>query len=398
MSRGPVHRPALSADAEHNRRRLQQLLDATPGGTLHLPAGVHPLRGGLTVPGGWTLLGPPGGAGGPTAWLTVEPDRGAPDTPGGGNPADTPDDGGLAGAPGAGGGSDPVGASGPSGGEQPLLWVVGSGVCISDLGLRPAPSAPGEHSGDLGTAVTVGRYLYPAEPEWIDNVEIRRVQVRRRPGDRAANCVAVMGAVRDLTVHDVAIEGGCTGLAVHWGAVGTGVEDIRGPSYHPHRLRISQLRVRDAMEGFYLSSVHDVTVADVCLSDVDIGFRLLPGDNTDRFHRAGGAVVGRRIEVRRVCVRWRGDKYGVRIAGWGRSEIDGTVSVLEYRDVAVRDCVIRRSAPTSATPARSWGPVVVESADTVTLHNVRVESGAVPAVGCCLLGAGTRGAPEPVTA
>jgi hypothetical protein len=69
----------------------------------------------------------------------------------------------------------------------------------------------------------------------------------------------------------------------------------------------------------------------------------------------------------------------VRIAGWGRSEVDGAVSVLRYSDAVVRDCVLRRTG--GETP--SWAPVVLERADGVALHNVRVETG-TPA-DCCPL-------------
>jgi hypothetical protein len=247
-------------------------------------------------------------------------------------------------------------------------------VRISDLGLRPPPADPGEHGGDLGTAITVGRYLYAGPPEWIADVEIARVHVER-PGERAANSIALMGAVRDVTLDGVTVRGGHTGVAVHWGAVGADVATVVGPTYHPHKLTIADLRVRDAVEGFYLSSVHDVRVAGACLRDVEMGFRLLPGDNTDRFAPPG---VGERIEVAGVCVRWTGDKYGVRVAGWGRSEVDGVVSVLRYTDTVIRDCVI------AGRGDASWSPVLMDRADGVELRDIRVQSATD---GCCPLGA-----------
>jgi hypothetical protein len=264
-------------------------------------------------------------------------------------------------------------------GGHPVLHVVGSDVRISDLGLRPPAADPGEHGGDRGTAITVGEYLYPSSPEWIDGVEIRRVHVER-PGDRAANSIALMGAVRNITLHDVTVQGGYTGVAVHWGAVGADVATVVGPTYHPHHLSIVDLRVRDAVEGFYLSSVHDVRVTGACLRDVEMGFRLLPGDNTDRFAPPG---IGERIEIAGVCVRWTGDNYGIRVAGWGRSEVDGVVSVLRYTDTVIRDCVI------AGRGTGSWSPVLIERADGVELRDIQVRSAAD---GCCPLGLSTSSA------
>jgi hypothetical protein len=70
--------------------------------------------------------------------------------------------------------------------------------------------------------------------------------------------------------------------------------------------------------------VHDVRVVGGCLRDVGMGFRLLPGDNTDRF--VADPRIGSHIEIADGCVRWTGENYGARIAGWGRSEVDGLVS------------------------------------------------------------------------
>jgi hypothetical protein len=337
-----IHRPALTADAARNHRVLQQTLDTVPAGRLEVPPGAHVVADGLRVPGGWTIRGSEAAAangGRPGSWLVS------------------------------------AGATG-----HPVLHVVGSGVSISDLGLRPPPADPGEHGGDRGTALTVGEYLYARPPQWITGVDVRRVRVER-PHDRHANSIAVMGAVRDVTVHDVTVVGGYTGVAVHWGAVGADVASIAGPTFHPHRLTVTDLRVRDAVEGFYLSSVHDVQVAGCCLRDVEMGFRLLAGDNTDRF--AGSAPVGSDIEVADACVTWTGPRYGVRVAGWGRSEVDGAVTVLPYRNTVVRDCRL-----TGAGGDGSWSPVLVERAAGVALRDIRLDTGAaVPGAACCALGA-----------
>ncbi|MEV6600212.1 hypothetical protein AB0M36_25695 [Actinoplanes sp. NPDC051346] len=322
-----IHRPALGADPGHNHRLLQETLDAMPAGKLELPPGTYPIDDGLRVPGGWTIRGGEvaGANGGrPATWL------------------------------------ESTGSTG-----HPVLHVRGSDVSVSDLGLRPPPADPGEHGGDRGTAITIGDYLYPATPEWISRVDIRRVHVERST-EKHANCVALMGAVRDITLHDLTIRGGYTGVAVHWGAVGADVSTIAGPTYHPHRLTITDLRVSDAVEGFYLSSVHDVRVAGACLRDVEMGFRLLPGDNTDRF--VASDVVGSAIDISDVCVRWHGPRYALRIAGWGRSEIDGEVSELRYRDTVIRGCRLRGSG------SGSWAPIAVERAEGVQLRDVLVES------------------------
>ncbi|GIJ11504.1 glycoside hydrolase family 55 protein [Micromonospora andamanensis] len=328
------HDLTLTDDPTANRQALEQLLTTATGGTLRLPAGTFTLDRGVVLGSGWTLRGAAHGDGPVTTWLT---------------------------------------SSSPDG--EPVVHVLGSRVTIQDIGFLPPPCAPGEHGGDRGTAITIGNYLYPAETEWIEDVQIRRVEVERRD-ERAANCVAVMGAVRDITISDVSIVGGCTGVAVHWGAVGDGVDSIVGPSYHPHHLSIRDLRVSDAFEGFYLSSVHDVVVDRVHLSDVEIGFRLLPGDNTDRFHSGGDNPVGARIRVSGAHVGWNGPLYAVRIAGWGRSEIDQTVRVLEYRDVVVRDCTfvpLPLARAGTGDPQRSRSPIVVEQASGVILEAIRVD-------------------------
>nr|WP_240955732.1 hypothetical protein [Micromonospora sp. HNM0581] len=324
----------LTDDPAANRRALEQLLVSRTGGTLRLPAGTFPLDRGVTLGPGWTLTGAAHGDGPVTTWLTSSSSAG-----------------------------------------EPIVHVLGSQVTVQDIGFLPPPCAPGEHGGDRGTAVTVGSYLYPAETEWIEDIQIRRVQIERR-ADRAANCVAVMGAVRDVTISDVAIVGGCTGIAVHWGAVGDGVDSIVGPSYHPHHLDIHDLRVSDAFEGFYLSSVHDVSVDRVHLTEVEIGFRLLPGDNTDRFHSSGDNPVGARIRITDAHVAWNGPLYGVRIAGWGRSEIDHSVRVLEYRDVVVRDCTLvplPLATTRTGDPLRPRSPIVVEQAAGVLLDAICVD-------------------------
>jgi len=337
-----IHRPLLTADPAGNHRVLQGVLDAPTPGKLELPPGEHALADGLRVPNGWTIRGASVvGANGspPASWLT---------------------------------------STGTSTAGHPLLHVLGSNVAISDLGLKPPPADTGEHGGYRCTAITIGEYLYPASPEWIEQVDVRRVHISR-PDNRHANCIAIMGAVRDISLHDLTIRGGYTGVAVHWGAVGADVSSIVGPTFHPHHLSITDLRVRDAIEGFYLSSVHDVRVHGCCLRDVEMGFRLLPGDNTDRFVPAS-ADVGARIEIADACVRWAGPNYGIRVAGWGRSEVDGLVSVLAYTDTVIRDCHL-----VGAGTGKTWSPVLVEQASGVELRELRFET-TRPGT-CCPLGA-----------
>jgi hypothetical protein len=345
-----THRPELTADAARNRGVLQETLDSAPSGVLEVPRGEWTLADGLRVPGGWTIRGAE----------KVDPAAEAP--------------------------ASTLVSAGRTG--HPVLHVLGSDVAISDLGLKPPPADPGEHGGDRGTAITIGDYLYASMPDWIQRVDVRRVWVAR-PGERHANCIALMGAVRDITVHDVLVRGGYTAVAVHWGAVGADVSSIVGPTFHPHQLDLGNLRVRDAVEGFYLSSVHDVRVTGACLRDVEMGFRLLPGDNTNRFVPSaydGGtgsaslAVdIGSRIEIADCCVAWNGPRYGVRVAGWGRSEVDGVVSVLTYRDALIRDCTISGSGTGDA-----WSPLVVEQAAGVEFR--AVVTGSRHDGKCCALG------------
>jgi hypothetical protein len=331
-----THRPLLGTDPVANHRVLQELLDTRPPGKVELPAGRHQLGDGLRVPAGWTICGSSAG----DCHLVAA-----------------------------------------YAGGHPVLHVLGSDATISDVALVPGPADPGEHGGDRGTGLTIGEYLYSATPSWISGVTVRDVLVDH--GDRrTANGVAVMGAVRDVSLQRITVRGGYTGLAVHWGAAGADVASISGPTCHPHHLTVDNLRVRNAIEGFYLSSVHDVRVRGACLRDVEMGFRLLPGDNTDRFAPVAvapapavvpaaftpGAEVGARIEISDVCVRWAGPRYAVRVAGWGRSEVDGLVSVLAYRDTAITRCRLIGAG------TGEWSPVLMERADGVELRDILLAS------------------------
>ncbi|GAA4209418.1 hypothetical protein [Actinocatenispora rupis] len=321
--------PELTDDAEANRALVQELLDRPDAAPVTLPAGRFPVGGGLRLADGRHLTGARDGD-----TVLIQPDATA----------------------------------------APLLWVLGSGVRVADLALELPVADPGKHDGDRWTAVTVGRYFYPERPEWATDVELRNLTVRRA-GRCTANSVAVLGAVRDLTVADVRVSGGGTGVAVHWGAVGTSVSELTGPSYHPHRLRITGLRVTDAFEGFYLSSVHDVAVRDVRCTGVEIGFRLLPGDNADRFHPVSGASpVSSAITVSGCTVGWCGP-YAMRLAGWGRSEVDGRTSHLAYRDVTVTDCALTTEPALPDAPDRTRAAVVLERADGIVLSAVRLADG-----------------------
>ncbi len=316
-----VH-PRLSGDAMGNRETLARLLEWPGPVHVEVPAGTWPIAGGLVLGTGHTLAGTEPG----TTLVRTKLD------------------------------------------PAPFLHLTGSGSAVADLSLDLPATNSGAHNGDERTAITIGRYLYPEPAAWLDGVRVERVRVRRR-GRCAANSIAVMGAVRQVELTDLDITGGGTGIAVHWGAVGTSVSDIGGPSYHPNALRITRLRVSGAFEGFYLSSVHDVEVSDVRCDDVEIGFRLLPGDNGDRFHGTPGASeVSTRIAVTGCQIGWRG-LYGMRIAGWGRSEVDRAMTRLRYRDVSVTGC--RLVAGTSLEPHLTGrASVVLEDAEGVTLVDI----------------------------
>ncbi len=326
-----VHRPALSAvDADANRAELARLLASGTRGVIELPAGRLPVAGGLVIGAGWTL-------------------RGA-----------------------AGGGTTLVQAAGSA---DPMLHVIGSGVRLHDLRLELPASSPGPHDGAHWTAITVGRYFYPAPAEWIGDIRLDDLAVTRA-GRCAANTVTVIGAVRDLAVRDLDVRGGGTGLMVHWGGVGNGVTQITGPTYHPHRITVERLTVRSAFEAFCLSAVHDVTVRDCSCDDVEIGFRLLAGDNTDRYHHLGAdSEINRRITVDGCRIGWCGDLYAIRVAGWGRSEVDGRVRLRAFDDVRLTDCEIEPAPVVRTRPRRHEVlrvPVVLERAGVVDVSTVRV--------------------------
>lgn len=325
--------PSLDGTPGENAAELRRLL-TRPAGRLQLPEGRHVVAGGLVLTDGWTLAGVPGdGPDGVPRTTLVQA-----------TPA-----------------------------EHPFVHVLGSGVHVEDVILRVPASHPGMHDGDRWTALTVGRYLYAAEATWLEDVTLHRMHVVR-VGRCPANGVAVMGAVRDLDLAHVCVQGGGTGVAVHWGAVGRDVTTVSGPSYHPHRVRLRGLVVSGAYEAFYLSSVHDVSVTGVRANDVAIGFRLLPGDNTDRFHvDAGTSPVSRGIEVRDCELGWTGGLYALRVAGWGRSEIDNQVTRLDYRDLTLDDIRIRpqpvRDRNGHADPRVA---VVVENAGPVRFGRIRL--------------------------
>jgi hypothetical protein len=318
--------PALGANADANGALLRQLLASTVPGRLVLPAGDYPLSGGLVVNDGWTLRG-----------------------------ADTT--------------LRRVDAT-----ADPVIHVQGSGVTISDLTIELPDAEPGPHDGARWTAVTIGDYFYAAAPRWIHDIVVERLLLRR-PGRCTANMVTLIGAARDVRLSDLEVEGGGTAFVAHWGAVGTGVEEITGCSLHPHHFLVERLLVRNAFEAFCLSSVHDAAVRDVSCDGVEIGWRLLPGDNTDRYRELGqGSGINERIVIDGCDIGWCGDLYAIRVAGWGRSEVDGQVTVRGYSELDVRDVVIRPQPVCVAgrRPRAGRRPVVVEKAGTVDLGSVKV--------------------------
>jgi hypothetical protein len=335
LSHGPAPeplppRPAIYApelDAEDpltNHAVLSGLLGGRTGGRIRLPAGRFPVSG-LVIGPGWTIEG------------------------------------------------DDTTLVQPTATSEPMLHVVGSDVTLRGLRLELPPSSPGPHDGAHWTAITVGRYLYAEEPGWLTGVRLEDLTVNR-DGRCAANSVTVIGAVSDLRVRRLSVTGGGTGLMVHWGGVGTSVSAISGPTYHPHDLAVDGLIVRSAFEGFCLSSVHDVVVREVRCEGVEIGFRLLAGDNADRYHPLGpDSEINRRITVAGCEIGWSGDLYAIRVAGWGRSEVDGLISRRGFEDLQLVDCrIIPLPVDSGGLPTRSAArrPVVLEDAGDVDVSGI----------------------------
>lgn len=292
---GKDTRPSFGADPASNRELLRALV-SDRSRAVTLPAGVIPLSAGIDIPAGTTLQGQVDGAGRPATVLTVLAD-----------------------------------------GPDPLLNVLGSDVRISDLRLELPLSDPGPHDGHRHTAITIGDYLYGGPPYPVRNITLVNVAVHRS-APCAATSVCVIGDVADVAIDQLHVWGGGTGLGVHWGAQGESVSSVRPPTVHPHRIRVDDLHVRYAFEGWYLSSVHDVAIRNSSAEHVEIGFRLLPGDNGARFADPRDSAVGSAILVQNCSIAWHGPLYGVRVAGWGRSEVDQAVTRLAYRDVVVRSC------------------------------------------------------------
>jgi hypothetical protein len=323
-----AYRPQLGDDGDKNGAVLRELLcDAEPGHVV-LPGGRYPITGGLVLGDSWSLSGA-----GTTLWRKEAE-------------------------------------------QDPLIQVLGSDVAVSDLSLELPDASPGPHDGAEWTAITIGRYFYTERPDWIERITVERVVIRRA-GRCAANTVTLIGAVRDARFTDLEVHGGGTALMAHWGAVGAGVTAISGHSLHPHHFRVDGLRVYDAFEGFCLSSVHDVDVRDVRCEGVEIGFRLLAGDNTDRYHEHGAdSGINQRLRIEGCDIGWCGDLYAIRVAGWGRSEVDGAVTTRGYVDLGLREITIR-PLPVFVPdrPARSGRrPIVVEDADPIDLDDIRVLS------------------------
>lgn len=320
------YRPQLDDDGDKNGALLRGLLSGSEPGRVVLPAGSYPITGGLILTDRWSLSGS-----GTTLWRAEAE-------------------------------------------VSPLIHVLGSGVSVADLTLELPDASPGPHDGADWTAVTVGQYFYTEKPEWIERITVERVVVRRT-GRCAANNITLIGAVRDARFADLEVRGGGTAFIAHWGAVGAGVSDITGHSLHPHHFQVVGLRVYDAFEAFCLSSVHDVEVRDVQGERVEIGFRLLPGDNTDRYHERGAdSGINQRLLIQHCDIGWCGDLYAIRVAGWGRSEVDGAVTTRAYVDLRVRDVTIRPLPVVvgSRQPRQGRRPIVVEDAGLVDLDEVHV--------------------------
>jgi hypothetical protein len=324
----PEYRPQLSGDGDKNGVLLRGLLSESEPGRLVLPAGSYPITAGLVLTDSWSLSGS-----GTTLWRAEAE-------------------------------------------KSPLIHVLGSGVSVTDLTLELPDASPGPHDGAEWTAITVGRYFYAEKPEWIERIAVERVVVRRA-GRCAANNITLIGAVQDARFTDLEVHGGGTAFIAHWGAVGAGVSDITGHSLHPHHFQVDGLRVYDAFEAFCLSSVHDVEVRDVQCERVEIGFRLLPGDNTDRYHEKGAdAGINQRLLIHGCDIGWCGDLYAIRVAGWGRSEVDGAVTTRAYVDLGLRDVTVRPLPVVvgGRPPRQGRRPIVVEDAGSVDLDDVRVLS------------------------
>jgi hypothetical protein len=322
------YRPRLSGDADENGALLRDVLRQPEPGRVVLPAGSYPITGGLELSGSWCLSG---------SGTTLR--RAAAEA-------------------------------------SPLIHVLGSGVSVTDLTLELPGASPGPHDGAEWTAITVGRYFYTEKPDWIEQITVERVVVRRA-GRCAANTITLIGAVRDARFADIEIHGGGTGFMAHWGAVGDAVDKITGHSLHPHHFQVERLGVYDAFEGFCLSSVHDVGVRDVSCERVEIGFRLLPGDNTDRYHELGSdSDINKRLLIRGCDIGWCGDLYAIRVAGWGRSEVDGAVTTRAYPDLGLHEVTVRPlPVEVAGRPPRTGRrPVVLENAGPVDLDEVRVLS------------------------
>ncbi|TDD27239.1 hypothetical protein E1218_10970 [Kribbella turkmenica] len=322
------YRPRLTGDGDQNGALLRGLLNDSEPGRVFLPTGSYPITGGLVLTDSWRLCGS-----GTTLWRREAE-------------------------------------------EAPLIHVLGSGVSVTDLTLELPDATPGPHDGAEWTAITIGRYFYTEKPEWIERITVERVVIRRA-ARCPANNITLIGAVRAARIANVEVHGGGTAVMAHWGAVGAAVNDITGHSLHPHHFQVEGLRVHDAFEAFCLSSVHDVEVRDVRCERVEIGFRLLPGDNTDRYHEKGAdSGINRRLSIRGCDIGWCGDLYAIRVAGWGRSEVDGTVTTRAYTDLVVRDVTVRTLPLVvhGRAPREGRRPIVIEDAGLVDLDHVRVLS------------------------
>jgi hypothetical protein len=102
---------------------------------------------------------------------------------------------------------------------------------------------------------------------------------------------------------------------------------------------------------------------------------LLPGDNTDRFHEMGAdSGINQRLLIQHCDIGWCGDLYAIRVAGWGRSEVDGAVTTRAYVDLRVQDVTIRPLpvVVSGRPPRQGRRPIVVEDAGSVDLTEVHV--------------------------
>lgn len=164
--------------------------------------------------------------------------------------------------------------------------------------------------GDYGSAIRFGVYRQPAEGSNHHNFYIENLEVYTTTSNAYSYCVVVAGDVYDLVINGAKIYGRGA-IITHWGGdVGAdGHASTVTYSYHPHDIRLSNLKFLKDENDFFssnsliISACYNVTVDGIYTQGANRSVWVLPGDvyNEVAVSRDKGKVCTG-ITIDNVCV------------------------------------------------------------------------------------------------